>query len=300
MNFVLTNTIKREISFRTCVVWIGVFVDNEPTVDSAVLAWNDLFFSTANKHAPIKTTRIKGFKFPWLTTELMDTMRKRDFYRKKAKKSNLQSHWVLYKKLRNLVNSEVKRCKAEYYTRLIDQNRQNQSALWKTLNEVTSRKKSDPVSCIESDGIIYSGSKSIANILNQHFSSVASILVQKLKASMNILLCLQIRLSLQLILTVLFYFTPVSEEFVLKELKRLKSNKAIGLDGISARLMKDSVVPLFMYKRNIEKPNMNIEYIYNLSFLLSFDSSLEHMSSISFGPCVQRSLSVATILPFMD
>ena len=39
-------------------------VDNESDVDSALLAWNELFLCTANRHAPIKTARIKGTKLP--------------------------------------------------------------------------------------------------------------------------------------------------------------------------------------------------------------------------------------------
>lgn len=78
-----------------------------------------MFLSVASKHAPIETTRAKGSKLPWLTTELMNVMPKRDFYRKTAKKSNSQRHWLLYEELRNFVNSEVKRYEVEKYTRQI-------------------------------------------------------------------------------------------------------------------------------------------------------------------------------------
>ena len=37
-----------------------------------------------------------------------------------------------------------------------------------------------------------------------------------------------------------FVFKPITEEFVRRQLKQLKTNKAIGLDNISARLLKDS------------------------------------------------------------
>ena len=83
----------------------------------------------------------------------------------------------MYKESRNFANSEVQRCKAEYYTRVINENKQNHSALWKTLDEVINRRKNDPVSCIKSDGIIYFDPKSVANILYQYFSSVAATLL---------------------------------------------------------------------------------------------------------------------------
>ena len=37
-----------------------------------------------------------------------------------------------------------------------------------------------------------------------------------------------------------FAFEPITEDFVLLQHKQLKTNKAIGLDNISARLLKDS------------------------------------------------------------
>ena len=86
LKFILISPIKNEILFMLCVVLIGVLL-MKPAVNSVVLAWNNLFLWIANKHTPIKTTRIKGSKVPWLTTELMDAMRKRDFYHKTAKKS---------------------------------------------------------------------------------------------------------------------------------------------------------------------------------------------------------------------
>ena len=169
------------------------------------------------------------------------------------------------------------------------------SALWKTLNEVTSRKKSDPVSCIESDGIIYSDSKSIANIWNQHFSSVSSILVQKLKTSLNILLPSNSTVTTIDSNSSFYQFTPVSEEFVLKELKRLKPNKAIGLDGISARLMKDSAIVIYksltiLYNRSLE--NGFYPAIWKNGKVVALFKSGDKMDSNNYRPI--------TILPTMS
>ena len=160
-------------------------VDNEPDVDSAVLAWNKLFSCIANNHAPLKTARMKGTKSPWMTTQLTEAMQKRDFYHRKAKQSNCSGYWTLYQQPRNFVNAEVKRCKSEYYTRTIKENKQNHSALWKTLNEITSRKGNTPVSCIEGDGVLYTDHASIASIMNKHFLTVATMLTQRIKSSIG-------------------------------------------------------------------------------------------------------------------
>ena len=174
----------------------------------------------------------------------MEAMQKRDFYHRKAKQSNSLRYWALYKKTKNLVNTEVKRCKAKYYTRIINENKQNYSTLWKMLNEVTSSKQNGPVSCFESDGLIFYDQESIASILNQYFSPVATKLVQKLKAGKNIFAASDLP-NILTSSTTSFCSMPVTEQFVLNGLKRLKTNKAMGLDRIGAHLLKDSATVIY-------------------------------------------------------
>jgi hypothetical protein len=55
-----------------------------------------------------------------------------------------------------------------------------------------------------------------------------------------------------------FKLQPVSEQFVYDQLKQLKSNKAIGLDEISPRLLKDSarvITPSLtrLFNRSLDK-----------------------------------------------
>ena len=115
-------------------------VDLNGDVDPTVEMWNTLFTDVANRHAPIKKTRIKGAKTPSMTSDLKNAMRDRDFHHAKAIKTNSKCHWEMYEKMKNFVNKEVKKCKAEYYSDLINKNKGNPSELWKTFNEITSKK----------------------------------------------------------------------------------------------------------------------------------------------------------------
>ena len=120
-NFV--NELK-EINWET--------VENDPDINAAVNKWNALFTKTANHHAPLKQTRLKGVSHPWMNSQLSKEMQYRDKLYKSAIKLNTKEQWHLYKKQKNFVNRETRRCKSEYYTKLIDENKQNSSALWKT------------------------------------------------------------------------------------------------------------------------------------------------------------------------
>lgn len=214
------------------------YVDNEENIDSSVTLWNKLFLNIANMHAPVKRLRVKGTKLPWMTTHLSEAMHERDFFHKKALRSNSTRYWNLYKKARNNVNAEVRKCKSEYYSRLINENKHNHSALWKTLNEVTSRKQSSSISCIESDGVVLSDDQSIATTLNDYFASIGVSLAAKLRSYVQSHIPPNANMDSDP--PGRFHFSPISEEFVRNELKKLKTNKATGLDRTSARLLKDS------------------------------------------------------------
>ena len=94
----------------------------------------------ANCHAPVKKTRLKGCQVPWISSELKKSMQERDRCYGKAVKSNSLDSWAKYKKLRADVNKEVKKCKSEYYCKVIEESKNDPNALWKYLNQITSRK----------------------------------------------------------------------------------------------------------------------------------------------------------------
>ena len=162
-------------------------------------------------------------------------MSQRDYLHRRSIKSNSPHLWSRYKKLKNNVNKEIQKCKAEYYSNLISENKSKPSALWKTLNEITSRKQSSPISCIEADGVAHYDNPSVSKILNVHFSTIGTKLAMKLK-SFTTLPSPPARSAV----LPKFVFKPITEEFVRGQLKQLRTNKAIGLDSISACPLKDS------------------------------------------------------------
>jgi hypothetical protein len=134
------------------------FIDEEQDINVAVSKWNELFTNVADLHAPIKKLRTKGIQIPWLTTELSNAMQDRDNHHRKAVKSNSPFHWMMYKKIKSYVNTNVKNCTAEYYSNLINTNKGNTGALWKTLNDILSRKSHSSPSCIEANGVSHTES----------------------------------------------------------------------------------------------------------------------------------------------
>ena len=214
-------------------------VNEEPDINVAVEIWNEIFSSIADRHAPIKKSRVKGIHTPWLTSDLTNAMQDRNYHHRKAVKTNSPYHWRMYKKVKAHVNKSIKKCKAVYYQDLINKNKGNSGELWKSLNKITSRKSSPSPSCIEVNGVSHTEPQSIAEALNNHFSTVGTKLAAKLKAGLDFVRSTPSP-GKSAPATHMFAFHEVDESFVHKHLKQLKTNKAIGLDGISARMLKDS------------------------------------------------------------
>ena len=214
------------------------FLDSISDINTTLSTWCNLFSVIAEKHAPIKSRRVKCInKAPWITPELTKLMRERDFHQKQAHKTNSEYHWVKFRQLRNFINNQIKLAKSKYYRDTINADKYNPSGLWKTLNELTSRNISGQnPSCIISEDEPVSDQKSIATILNDYFTSIGMKLAEKIKSTFRPKAPPRPPCNLPYN----FEFEEVDEFSVLRELASLQTNKATGLDQISAKLLKDS------------------------------------------------------------
>ena len=216
-------------------------VENCENIDDSVYTWNQLFLGVADTHAPTKRRRVSGVRSPWMTSKISETMRDRDYHHRKAVKSNSPYHWRMFRKLRNSVNFQIKQSKSSYYIDLIEDSKGEPRKLWKAVNEVSCRKnETSTPNCIISDGVKYMDTRSIATMLNKHFASIGQFLAGKLPK----LLSSGITSTPNIMdghCSAGFSLQPIEESFVVAQLKSLKTNKSIGLDKISARLLKDAV-----------------------------------------------------------
>ena len=48
--------------------------------------WKSLFLEVVNKHAPMRKGKVKSNSLPWITAELRQKMRKRDFLKNQVLK----------------------------------------------------------------------------------------------------------------------------------------------------------------------------------------------------------------------
>lgn len=76
-------------------------VANKEDVDSSVSTWNKLFTNIADRHAPVRKARIRGVRCPWMNSLLSQAMSQRDYFHRRAIKSDSPDLWSRYKELKN-------------------------------------------------------------------------------------------------------------------------------------------------------------------------------------------------------
>ena len=93
-------------------------------------AWKKLFFSCVDRHAPLRTKRVRSCKSPWITPLLKKRMHERDLLKMKASRSKDSNDWRMFKALRNQVNFEIKQAKVSFYRDALDSNKGNSRETW--------------------------------------------------------------------------------------------------------------------------------------------------------------------------
>ena len=130
-------------------------------------------------------------------------------------------------------------------------NKDYPSDLWKTLNELTSRNKSETnPSCIISEDKPVTDQKSIAAILNDYFTSTATKLADKIKSTYQPKQpppATDLPYSLE--------FEKVDESFVFRELSFLKTNKVTSASIRSMQnYQKIQLLQLHLIQRRFSMP----------------------------------------------
>ncbi|XP_068734542.1 uncharacterized protein [Montipora capricornis] len=216
--------------------WDDVY--SERDANSAWSKWKKLFVSVCNKHAPIRHKVLRGIICPWLTSATKKLMNERDSFLRKARKTGSELEWSTYRRLRNQVTNRIKIEKRHYQRNEIHDNLANPKAFWRATKSIfpsKERKSSIVQSIIMDEGETISSKSTIVEKLNIFFMNTVSKLLESVQSTTIL------GLSDKKFTNESFVLQPVSQNFIFQQLKDLKVKKATGLDGISARFLKDAL-----------------------------------------------------------
>ena len=142
----------------------------------------------------------------------------------------------------------VRKKKRNYVKTKLRENIGNSKELWKNLKSLglPSKKVSQPKICLGKEGNVTFDSKVNAESFKDFFANLATSLVKKLpiptnKFGINIVKEYYKHLNLE---NKHFTFQPTTIEIILKLLQNIDPSKAVGLDNLSGRFLKDGATEL--------------------------------------------------------
>jgi exonuclease III len=245
--------------------------------DQAIEYWLNTFTEIYDRHAPLRTIRVKHTAKPeWMTKELQEAGYLRDYLKQHGyhEESN---------KLRNAINSQKRREKKKYYKDLLS-TKSNPKTVWKAINKLTNKSASTK------SGVIKDIS---AQELNNHFTTIADTLITTDQSKSNDLEALTAFCSNKNITSDLnIPFMTVFE--VYHYLTHLKESKARGLDGLDTEILKLSAPTI----------TDTLTYIYNICLEKGyFPNALKkakiipiHKSGNTSDPTNYRPISILSVL----
>ena len=95
------------------------------SVDEKLDAFNDLFLTCLNAHAPVKTVKLKHKPNPFITDDIKDLMKTRDSMHRKAGMTGFVNDWQAFRDLKKKVKSILREAEIEYINEQICANKNN-------------------------------------------------------------------------------------------------------------------------------------------------------------------------------
>ena len=145
-------------------------------INFAWSTWKNEFLRICDAHAPICVSRMKNRYKPWVTSDIVQLMHRRDFVYKKSLKNPSIDLVNEYKSLRNEVGVQIELSKKRYYDDLYNVGKSNSKSLWKEL-----KKLSGGIPCENTT------TKLSAKEFNYFFSSIGSNTTKHLNDNINLL-----------------------------------------------------------------------------------------------------------------
>ena len=191
-----------------------------------------------NINMPLIKKRVKYDTQPkWLTSELLELIKSRGRKLMKAKCSNLSDDWMDFKGTKNKVTSDIRSAKRKFFHQSFTENGNNPKKLWSIIKHLSGRNtKSNGVAFLEENDKHIRDPSQMAEIFNDHFSNLAKHLIDNNTNAFDpsILSNLECKLNL----TTKIVFPEMTTQQILRLIKAFSINKATGIDGLSARLVK--------------------------------------------------------------
>ena len=212
------------------------------SIQDTEYAWGhfkNIFMNICNKHAPLKTRRVRIRKCPWINTEILKHIHSRDYAHRKYLKTKDENDHKAYKMLRNKTTSLIRNTKRSYYETKINDNSSNPSQMWNIINDILPAKPKDCQYIHTPDQY------------NKYFCEVGSKISNSFTSS---------KLKYQWIGQDSIYrlnFMSVTKEQVQKELESLSTNTSLDIIYMDCKLLNLAANVISQYLSHILNLSIN-------------------------------------------
>ena len=223
--------------------------------------WDELYNSTTPDQAwacilgnlttvldamcPVRKFRIKNYRPDWMTSELIEQIKDRDYFYHKAKMTGEKDYWNIAKYLRNVTNSRIRQAKREFVLAELKEHQNDAKKFWKTIKEVVpSGKKAARGDILLKNEGAYLDKEEVAHFINDYFINVGNVQLTEEESSPmadssagqgNELTNQAGGTELDL-----FSLSRIREREVYKIVREINVSKSSGLEGISSFIIKEA------------------------------------------------------------
>ena len=237
--------------------WRGYYDLNDPGE-----AWDfilSIIIKAVDAMCPVRSFRIKNYRPEWMSKELIEQVKDRDYFYEKAKSQGDEDAWNIAKHLRNTTNTNIRQAKREFILNELELRSDDPKKFWKTIRTVVPSNKNNQTHDIL---LKHAGNKvdkeNVAQFINDYFVNVGNFeipdspaqgeepdLVQEDGVNEQLNLFDSIR--------------AVTELDVFNIVKDVNISKLSGLDNVSSYILKEAFKILIA----------EVTFMYNLSIRFS-------------------------------
>ena len=216
--------------------------------DAACDAFEKVYTSILNKHAPLKVLHNRNNYVPYIDKDLKDLMKLRDDRKEEAAKSGDISVFIRYKEKRNLVSTKMKHAESEHHKNKFNKEDLTSSDIWQGAKQILGSVKSNFPTQIMASGKLISNPLKMAIAVNEYFLDKIVKLknTDEPKNHDEATKELKTFLSNKSLPDEGFHLKELSEEEVSKLVKKIKGKKSCGLDwicGLSLKIVAQDLLP---------------------------------------------------------
>ena len=224
-------------------------------LDSPKLAWDLMqkhITSVLDEMCPIRTFRIKNYRPDWMSNELIEQIKDRDYFFKKAKRVGHSDVWNIAKFLRNVTNFNIRSAKREFILNELKENEDNAKKFWKVIRKVVpTNKSSSRQDILLKDNGEKIDKGQVATFINNYFINVGN-LGPSTHTTSN---ADSETTPTKVMKPKLKEFDRLLEREILKVIREINVSKSSGIENLSSKVLKEAFTTLLP----------QLTFLYNLS-----------------------------------